>query len=291
MSEKDDARPHESRSVAAMRKILITAMAAVVLTGACGSDSKTSAPETTAKGSAAAFTPREAGILTVGTELPAPPFYLGDDYESLTGGFEYDLAQALAEELGLTEAKIVEMPFAGVVAGQECPCDLDLSQVTITDERAKVVDFTVPYFDADQGVLVKKGKKVATMAEAKALQWGAQVNTTGLDFIEKTIKPNKKAQVYNTTVDAFNALDAGQIDAVLLDTPIVLGQAKSTPRFEVVAQFKTGEQYGGIVKKGSANLKAINAALEKLKAGGVLSTLLKKYFGADPSDIPTIAAS
>lgn len=274
-----------------MRKILITAMAAIVLTGACGSDSKTSTPETTAKGSAAAFTPREAGILTVGTELPAPPFYLGDDYESLTGGFEYDLAQALAEELGLTEAKIVEMPFAGVVAGQECPCDLDLSQVTITDERAKVVDFTVPYFDADQGVLVKKGKKVATMAEAKALQWGAQVNTTGLDFIEKTIKPNKKAQVYNTTVDAFNALDAGQIDAVLLDTPIVLGQAKTTPRFEVVAQFKTGEQYGGIVKKGSANLKAINAALEKLKAGGVLSTLLKKYFGADPSDIPTIAAS
>lgn len=273
-----------------MRKILISLLVAVALIGgACGSDDDDDTTDTGT--SASGFEPRTKGELTVGTELPAPPFYLGDDYDSLTGGFEYDLAQALAKELGLAKAVIVEMPFAGVVAGQDCPCDVDFSQVTITDDRAKVVDFTTPYFDADQGVLVKKGKKVATLAEAKALQWGAQVNTTGLDFIEGTIKPAKKAQVYNTTVDAFNALDAGQIDAVLLDTPIVLGQAKETPKFEVVAQFKTGEQYGGIVKKGSKNLKAINAAIAKLKDDGVLSKLLEKYFGADPADIPTIAAS
>lgn len=274
-----------------MRKLITSlGLAALLVAAACSSSSSPTATSSASSG-AAKFTPMKAGVLTVGTELPAPPFWIGNDYTSLTGGFEYDLSQDLAKELGLSKATIVEMPFAGVVAGQECPCDVDLSQVTITADRAKVVDFTTPYFDADQGVLVKKGKSVKTLADAKALLWGAQVNTTGLDFIDKTIKPAKQAQVYNTTVDAFNALDAGQIDAVLLDTPIVLGQAKTSSQFEVVAQFKTGEQYGGIVKKGSANLAAINAAITKLKDNGTISKLLTTYFGADPKNIPTIAAS
>lgn len=274
-----------------MRKLLITiTMAGLLLTAACSSSSKTTTSSSTSSssGAAPAFKPIKAGTLTVGTELPAPPFWIGDDYSSLTGGFEYDLSQAIAKELGLSNATIVEMQFAGVVAGQECPCDVDFSQATITPERSQAVDFTTPYFDADQGVLVKKGTTVKTLDDAKALQWGAQVTTTGLDFIDQKIKPTKQSQVYNTTVDAFNALDAGQIDAVLLDTPIVLGQAKSTPQLEVVAQFKTGDKYGGMLKKGSPNLAAINAAMAKLESNGTFSTLLKKYFGADPADIPTI---
>jgi ABC-type amino acid transport substrate-binding protein len=130
---------------------------------------------------------------------------------------------------------------------------------------------------------------MADLAAAKAAQWGAQVTTTGLDFINDKIKPTKEPHVYNTTVDAFNALDAGQIDAVLLDTPIVLGEAKDATQFEVVAQFKTGEHYGAVLKKGSPNKAAIDAAIKALQADGTLSTLLKKYFGADPSSIPTIA--
>jgi polar amino acid transport system substrate-binding protein len=280
---------------AAVRRAIISIMLVVAITAAACSDDKkattTSSGSPSGGGAAAAFKPLKAGVLTVGTELPAPPFWVGDDYGSLTGGFEYDLAQALAKELGLSSATIVEMPFAGLVAGQECPCDLDLSQVTIKPERAEVVDFTTPYFNSDQGVLVKKGKSVKTIDEAKTLQWGAQVNTTGLDFIEQKIKPSKQAQVYNTTVDAFNALDAGQIDAVLLDTPIVLGEAKDAPQFEVVAQFESNENYGGVVKKGSSNLAAINAALQKLIDNGTVSKLTKQYFGADPKDIPLIALS
>ena len=273
-----------------MRKILtVLVTALLVVAAACSSDSKTtSSTGSSSSSGSAAFKPLKADTLTVGTELPAPPFWIGDDYSSLTGGFEYDLAHKIAAKLGLKTTVIVEMPFAGVVAGQECPCDLDLSQVTITPERSQAVDFTEPYFDADQGVLVKKGKSVKTLDEAKKLQWGAQVTTTGLDFINQKIKPDKEAQAYNTTIDAFNALDAGQIDAVLLDTPIVLGEAKQAPQFEVVAQFKTGDQYGAIVKKGSTNKTAIDAAIKALKADGTLAALLKQYFGADPADIPVI---
>jgi polar amino acid transport system substrate-binding protein len=97
------------------------------------------------------------GTLTVGTELPAPPFWIGDDYDSLTGGFEVDFTQERAKRLGLSGVKYVEMPFSGLVAGQQCPCDIDFSQVTITEDRDKVVDLSVPYFDANQGVLAKTG--------------------------------------------------------------------------------------------------------------------------------------
>ena len=88
------------------------------------------------------------GTLTVATELPAPPFWLGDDYDNLTGGFEVDFSKELAKRLGINNVKFVEMPFSGLVAGQQCPCDIDFSQVTITPDRDKVVDFTEPYFDA-----------------------------------------------------------------------------------------------------------------------------------------------
>ena len=72
------------------------------------------------------------GTLTVATELPAPPFWIGDDYDNLTGGFEVDFAKEMAKRLGLNEVKFVEMPFSGLVAGQQCPCDIDFSQVTVT---------------------------------------------------------------------------------------------------------------------------------------------------------------
>jgi polar amino acid transport system substrate-binding protein len=229
------------------------------------------------------------GTLTVGTELPAPPFWIGEDYDSLTGGFEVDLAKEMAKRLNLGSTKFVEMPFTGLVAGQQCPCDINFSQVTITDERAKVVKFTEPYFDANQGILAKKGTKVASLDEAKALRWGAQVNTTGASYISDTIKPKTEAKLFDRTVDAFTALSAGQIDAVLLDTPIVLGavKAKQIPNGEVVGQFETGEQYGAVVNKDSKNLDAFNQVIKTLKSEGFIDQLFKKYF-ADPVTVPVI---
>jgi polar amino acid transport system substrate-binding protein len=229
------------------------------------------------------------GTLTVGTELPAPPFWIGEDYDHLTGGFEVDLAKEIAKRLGLSGPKFVEMPFTGLVAGQKCKCDIDFSQVTITPDRAKVVQFTDPYFDANQGILVRKGTKVTSLAEAKALKWGAQLNTTGAQYIADTIKPTSEARLFDRTVDAFTALSAGQIQAVLLDTPIVLGavKEKQVRDGEVVGQFKTGERYGAVVNKGSPNLAAFNQVLQTLKSEGLIDQLLKKYF-SDQVSVPVI---
>jgi polar amino acid transport system substrate-binding protein len=233
-----------------------------------------------------------SGTLTVGTELPAPPFWIGNDYDSLTGGFEVDLAKEIAKRLNLGGVKFIEMPFTGLVAGQRCRCDIDFSQVTITDERAKVVDFTEPYFAADQGVLVKKGTAVATADDAKKLKWGAQATTTGASYLADTLKPTSEPKLYEKTVDMFTAFNAGQISAVMLDTPILLGAIKNNQvrDAEVVGQFKTGEQYGGVLKKGSPNREAFNQVIRTLKSEGFISQLYQKYFGGDPTNVPVINA-
>jgi len=229
------------------------------------------------------------GTLTVATELPAPPFWIGDDYDHITGGFEVDFSKELAKRLGINNVKFVEMPFSGLVAGQQCPCDIDFSQVTITPDRDKVVDFTEPYFDANQGVLAHKGTTVANLDDAKKVRWGVQLNTTANSYLADKIKPATEPRVFDRTTDAFAALNAGQIDAVMLDTPIVLGavKEKEVKDAEVVGQFKTGEVYGAVVNKGSKNLDAFNTAIKAMKDDGFRDQLFKKYF-ADQAAVPEI---
>ena len=229
------------------------------------------------------------GTLTVATELPAPPFWIGDDYDSLSGGFEVDFAKEMAKRLGIDNVKFVEMPFAGLVAGQQCPCDIDFSQVTITPDRSKVAQFTEPYFDANQGVLAKKGTKVASVADAKKLRWGIQLNTTATGFLADKIQPDTEPRVYDRTTDAFAALNAGQIDAVMLDVPIVLGAVEEgqVKDAEVVGQFKTGEVYGAVVNKGSKNLEAFNTAIKAMVEDGTRDKLFQKYF-SEQAAVPEI---
>jgi polar amino acid transport system substrate-binding protein len=268
--------------------LLGLALAVALVAAACGGSK--SAESTGSNGGSGLKDLTTDGTLTVGTELPAPPFWIGKDYDSLTGGFEVDLSKEIAKRLNLANVKFVEMPFAGLVAGQKCRCDIDFSQVTITDDRAKVVSFTHPYFEANQGILVKRGTSVTSLDDAKKLRWGAQTNTTGASYISDSIKPSHEANIYNTTVDAFAALNAGQIDAILLDTPIVIGAVKANQIKDgaVVGQFKTGEEYGAVLNKGSPNLDAINKVIDTLKSEGFLDQLFKKYF-ADPTDVPIIS--
>jgi polar amino acid transport system substrate-binding protein len=257
---------------------------------ACGDDdsSTSNATETTA-GEAGGFTPVTPDTLTVVTSLPAPGFWNGDDPSAITGGYEYEIAKAMQQQLGMAKLKVVNVSFDQLVAGQVGDFDVALSQVTITDERKQVVDFTEPYFESDQGVLVKAGTEVATTADAKALQWGVQSGTTGADFIADQLKPEKEAQVFQDLAAGFAALEAGQVDAFMMDTAIVLSQAsESGGAEEVAAQFKTGEQYGGILPKGSDNADAINAVLTDLKDDGSLSRFAQQWLGGDPSTIPVL---
>jgi polar amino acid transport system substrate-binding protein len=269
---------------------------------ACGSDnsgSSSATSATTAAGAATsgggatpAFKPIKAGTLTVVTNLPGPGFWNGssDDPSKLTSGYEYDIAHAMQQKLGLANIEVRNENFDAIVAGQAGEFDIALSQVTITDERKKVVDFSEPYFDSDQGVLVNSGTKVPDLAAAKKLVWGVQTGTTGADYVNDTLKPDKAAQPFVQLADAFTALQARQVDAVMMDVPIVLSQAASSGgKLEVPAQFKTGEHYGAILPKGSTNKAAIDAILTQLKDDGSLAKFAAANLGGDPSKVPVIS--
>jgi polar amino acid transport system substrate-binding protein len=232
-----------------------------------------------------------AGILTVQTSLPAPGWWNGDTPNAIASGYEYCLAANIAHLAGLDKVKIVNVSFDGLVAGQTKAFDIALSQITITEERKKVVDFSPSYFSSDQGLLVRKGTKV-NVENIKNLKIGIQQGTTAADFVKKVLKiPDANIRIFPETPYMLTALQARQIEVMILDVSIVLVQAKqSGGKLEVIGQYKTGEDYGAIYPKNGANNTQLNKIFEALKEDGTFkrlsATYLSKELGGDPTAIP-----
>lgn len=236
------------------------------------------------------FTPAKAGQLTVEVNLPAPGWWNGDTPETIKDGYEYCMAANIAHRAGFDKVEVVNVAWDALVAGQTRDFDLALSEISVTPERKKVVDFSVPYFSSDIGVMVKKGTKVDG-SSIRDMRIGVQQATTGAAFVDQQLKPKTPASVYPDTPSMFTALQAGQIDVAMTDTAIVLAQAgTSNGVFEVVGQYATGETYGALYPKGSKNEKAIDQIIEALKKDGTLDKLAAKYlaaaWGADPTKVP-----
>ena len=246
-------------------------------------------------GQASDFTPVVADTLTIVTSLPGPGFFEGSDTDptQITSGFEYDLAKAMQAEFGLKSLVVRNENFDTITGGTATKYDLALSQISITCDRAKVVDFSVPYFYSNQGVLVSSTftQPITTLAEAKKVRWGVQSSTTAIDLLDK-LKPDTDPKVFPQLPDAYAALQAGQVDAILIDTAINLGEAaRSKGTFKVVAQFSQTDgpdQYGAILPKGSTNAAAVNAVLTDLQTSGKLGELATQDLTVDPGTIPTI---
>jgi len=230
------------------------------------------------------------GQLTVRANLPSPGWWNGDTPESVKDGFEYCMAANIAWRLGLDKVVVVYAAWGQVISGVARNFDLTLSQASITEPRKKTVDFSVPYFNSDIGVLVKKGTDV-TEANIKSKRIGVYQGTTGADFVANVLQPTQQISVYPNVPAMIAALRAGQIDAAMDDTAGVLGQAKeSDGTLEVVGQYKTGETYGAIFPKGSPNEAVFDKIIQSLKDDGMLSKLSAKYlaaaWGTNPAEVP-----
>jgi polar amino acid transport system substrate-binding protein len=256
----------------------LLALALTLLLAACGGGNGGQP----AAGGAAPGTPefrtRTPGVLTVGTELPNPPFVLGDDLDHLKGGFEVDMVNDIARRLGVRRVQWVSFPFTRLVAGDRCPCDFDVNGVSILPDRRQRVDFSSPYFTANQGVLVRKGTAVTGAADARQLRFGVQEATSGAAYLEKVLRPTRPLRTFGSTTAAFRALRSGQVDAVMSDVPIVVDAAHKYPGLVVAGQFKTDEQYGAVLAKGSPNTRALSEVIDQLRDEGVLDQLFQKYF-------------
>jgi polar amino acid transport system substrate-binding protein len=290
-------------------KHLFVGLAAVgLLVTACGSDKKessattppTAAATTTgasattaAAGGTVDCKPVKAGVLSVVTSLPGPNFWGTNETDptQIKTGLEYDMANDIAAKCGL-KMEFRNEDFGAIVAGQipTGSYDISLSQVTITDDRAKVVDFSTPYYTADQGVLVKKGVTISTWADLAKLTVGVQADTTAesdLMTIAKYKVSNLKS--FPDLTSAYEALSSGQVDAVIIDTPINLGQAaQSNGELSVVSQFKTGEAYGAIFPLGSDRKAIFDPIIKGLVGDGTIKALTLKYFKGDPATVPFV---
>src|SRR5207253_10125971 len=205
-----------------MKRVLQAAsIAALAMTGTAGAGSL-SVPT------------KQAGKLIVRFDLPDPAFWNGRATGTTIknpSGFEYALSQAIAKKLGISTVQYLRAPFSGLFSPASKKYDFALEEVTITAQRAKVVSFSAPYFDANQGVLIRKGlKKPKSIADLKKLQLCAQATTTGLAYIQHKIRPAKKPLVYSaSSTAAFDAVEAGKCDALILDVPIVAAQSRKKP--------------------------------------------------------------
>ncbi len=231
----------------------------------------------------------QAGQLTVVTNLPSPGWWNGDTAETIADGYEYCFAANIAYRAGFDKVNVVNVPFDAIVAARVKDFDLALAQISITDARKKVVDFSIPYFSSDIGVAVKKGTTVNSDS-IKQMRVGVKQATTGAQFITDKVKP-ASVKVFPDSAGLFAALMAGQIDVAVHDTSIVLGQAaQSKGKLEVAGQYSTGESYGAIYPKGSAEGATIDKIIQSLAKDGTMTKLASQYlsdaWGLDPTSIP-----
>jgi ABC-type amino acid transport substrate-binding protein len=232
------------------------------------------------------------GTLSVRPVLGVPGWWNGDSPDTIKDGFEYCMAANMAYRAGLDRVVLVSRSFQQILTGQSQGFDIALSEITITEPRKQVVNFTEPYFNSDQGILVKAGTKVDKKNLA-SLRYAVERGTTAYDYIVEKVKPAEQPKVFNDPPSMYTALAAGQVDAVIYDTPNVLLRAKnSNGALEVVGRFDTGEKWGGLVNKDSPNLAAFNQLIEGMKKDGTFEKLSARYLtpelGVDPTKVPVL---
>ncbi|HEV8569264.1 MAG TPA: basic amino acid ABC transporter substrate-binding protein [Actinoplanes sp.] len=229
------------------------------------------------------------GKLVTCTHLPYAPFQ-SKDASGKVVGFDVDMIDLAAKKLGVTQ-EIVDTPFEGIKSGQDLnagKCDVAAAGMTITDARKQVLDFSDPYFDATQALLVPTGTSYKSLAELNGKRLGVQAATTGEDYVKKQVTDQGlKVEIvsYRDLAAEQQALATGQVKGAVNDLPVWSEYIKENPgKFTVSAQFNTGEQYGFAVKKGGnpGLLKTINESIEAAKKDGTYDKIYEKWIGKTP---------
>ena len=262
-----------------MKRLVAVALLAVLAMAAVASAHTAAAPT------------KKAGVLVVGLAPPAINFQVGTVRGTKVlnaKGYEIDLANAIAKNLGIPKVEWLNVPWTGLFKPGPKDFDITLQEATITSQRQQTVDFASPYFFANQGVLISKGTTPPkSLADLRKLQTCGQAVTTGLSYIQHQLRPQKQPHIYQTTVAAFSAVESGVCQAFVMDTPIVVSQKKAKPSAygPVAGTIITHENYGAVLEKGSKLTPYVSKAIKALIADGTNGKLQKKWFNLDFSKL------
>jgi polar amino acid transport system substrate-binding protein len=267
------------------RFLAVLAVVPLVLSlGACGKDKKTD----TASNSTTATTLTKApaglvkgGTLTVCSDTPYEPFeFAGKDGKQT--GYDIEILGDIAKDAGLA-IDVKDLPFDGILASLAAgDCDVVGSAVTITAERAQQVDFSKPYFDADQSLLIHTTDKTkyAKLTDLTGQRIAVQSGTTGETYAKAHTPAGATIVSFEDAAGMFGAIASNDVAAVLQDFPVNAYRATKDKTVMVTETFPTGEQYGFPVKKGNAaTLTFVDDGLALLRSSGRFDTVYKKYFG------------
>lgn len=221
------------------------------------------------------------GVLTVCTDSPYAPFVYEDKGKLV--GFDVDLGQEVADALGV-DLDVVDVSFDDITSGDALNndvCDVAISAMTITGERARVLDFSSPYFDAKQALITPRGSGLDEIEQLAGKRVGVQKDTTGATFMSDYAPASTQVTAYDDAAGLQAALAAGEIDAAMLDNTVSNQFVEDNPRLKLAKEFDTGEQYGMAVKKDGniPLLRTINGTLSDLREDGTYDKIFAKYFG------------
>jgi len=224
----------------------------------------------------------EAGTLSVCSDIPYKPF----EYEDENGeyvGFDIDLLTAIAKKLDL-KISVQDVGFDALQSGTTLAagtCDVGASAMTITDERKANIDFSDPYYDSLQSLLVRSDSGIKSIDDLAGKNVGVQQGTTGESYAGENA-PEAQLVQYASDGELWPAIQAGQIDAILQDQPVNIVHEKDDPDYKIVETYETNESYGFAFAKGEkdALVEAVNGALQDLRDSGDYQKIYDEYFSA-----------
>ncbi len=308
-----------------MRKFLIGLVAMGFIAVACGSNNDTGAGATgssgptgatssptaaqTAADCAQSVTLTTPGTLTVGTDNPAyPPYFEGGTTngsqwklnDPSTGkGFESAVTYAVADKLGFGPDQVtwIVAPFTTTYAPGTKPWDFAIEQISYSAKRAEAVDLSDSYWDVNQALVAQKGTPITSAtstADLKSYTLAAPIGTTSYSFITDVI--GAKPAAYQTLSLAVAAVNAGQVDGLIVDLPTALYMAdpyvQEVKNSTVVGQFSP--EAGGktdhvsiALQKDSPLTACVNMALAELKADGQLQAITTKWL-SEKTNVGTV---
>ncbi len=269
-------------------RVLVLLAALALLAGACGSEEEAAGVDPDVSCELADLNLVTSGTLTVATGEPVFPPWMGDgdanfDSPESKLGFESALVYALAEKMGFSDNQVVfvRTGFDEAIAAGPKDWDFNIQQYSITDDRDQVVDFSEPYYTTRQALVLYPTSEFVGAAEVGDLKdavLGAAIGTTSLDFIEDVIKPSTEPSVYDENVDVAAAMNAGQIDGLVLDLPAAYYMTAVEVEGSIIAgQFEAEaaapDNYGMLFAEGNSLVSCVNAALAELIDEGKLQEL------------------
>ncbi len=262
---------------------LIAAVAAGMIVAGCGDDDDDGGDTTSASdGGSEDLGLIEEGLLTVGTDTPFPPFEIGQPPD--ISGYDIEVMNGIAEELGV-EAEYTDTGF-GTIFRDTANGQFDTAAAasTILKPREKTVDFTDPYYEAQQALLVTEDSDVASVDDLGGLIVGAQDGTTGEAYANDQTDASE-VRGFPEGPNAVSALTTGQVDAVIIDQPVAADAVEQTGGVEIIEEIQTEELYGfAVAPDNDALREAMNEALATLKEDGTIETLYEEYFSTTPPE-------